>query len=288
LQAGTANDFVINRQRYTKPYIISVNLKGNPITPIIPKNGINITDKDGCGANVYYPADQTIEFKQTGAADCILDTIITNGLMGKVRYTMDPDQFWAVDGPTSFVDNVALILNINPTSIRVVSITKGSTIVDVNIPTPTQTPTADAATQTKINNEINSYIAALNSAIESGKMNVGGATVMDASFTPSVKNYNLGETSSPSTDNSGSTIGIIAGCIAAAVITIGAFLIYRKMKKNRLRQKVQPVPDKIQNTSKYADGSDISVIGEKTQEQIGLRTENSPERGLVGSVILTH
>jgi len=205
--------------------------------------------------------------------------------MGKVRYTIDPDQFWATDGTTSFIDNVALILNIDPSKIRIVQVTKGSTIVDVNIATPTQSTTADANTQNQINNEINQYMAALNTAVASGKLNLkNGATVMDASFTPSVKNYNLAANSDPTSDNSGSTIGIIAGCIAAAAITIGAFLVYRKMKKNKAAKKIQPVPDKYHVNK---DHSNLSVIGEKTQENIGLKTEQSPDKPL-GSVILDH
>ncbi len=53
--------------------------------------------------------------------------------MGTVRYTMDIDQFWSINGPTSFIDNVALVLNIKPSTIRVASVTKGSTIIGAEI-----------------------------------------------------------------------------------------------------------------------------------------------------------
>jgi len=233
LQGLTQNDWVIVRQRYDQPYIISLSFVSNNSvirSSILGPDGVADLSATGCGGNYYYGVEQIVEFKLTGRYDCVLYATVTNGVKGVVRYVMDVNSFYALDGPTQFIDRVADVLGIDLSTIRVASVVSGSTIVDFTVATPTQgTPTTEAQ-QTQINSEISTTISKLQTAISTGQLNILGTTVLDSSFTGSSAGNPTGVTS-PTTSTVDSKIIIIAAALGGLVLIIGAVIIVKRLKK---------------------------------------------------------
>jgi len=252
--ASSDSDWVILRQRYDQPYIISVAFQGNNSvirSNILGPDGVAELSNTGCGGNYFYGVDQVVEFKLTGRYDCILLTTVTNGVKGRVRYVMDVNSFYANDGPTQFIDRVADVLGINLNTIRVVSVVQGSSIVDFTIATPTQGVPTNEAQQQQINSEISSTINQLKTAISSGQLNIIGTTVLDSSFTGSSASNPTGSSTSSSSSSLDPKIIIIAAALGGLVFIIAAIFIVKRMKKkDDDKNNTAKVPEKFFNVKK--------------------------------------
>jgi len=235
LQGATfKEDQIVISQRYDQPYIIAVahQKNGSVVRSSIrgPDGKADFTGQ-GCGANYYYGVDQIVQFRLTGAEDCLLTTTVTNGVKGKVRYAIDVNAFYANDGPTQFIDRVANVLGIPLSSVRIVSVTKGSTVVDLNVITQTQSLNPTPQQQEQIANEINGVISQLQTAIANGQLNILNSQVLDSSFSGSSVGNANGVYNKD--DNSGVNpiyIYVAAG-LGGLLLIIGAVIIVRRMKK---------------------------------------------------------
>jgi len=236
LQGATFDsDWVIVRQRYDQPYIISVaHQKNNSVVRSSIKGPDGVADftGQGCGANYFFGVDQVVEFKLTGAYDCVLLATVTNGVKGRVRYAIDVNAFYANDGPTQFIDRVANVLGIDLNTIRVVSVTRGSSNVEFDIRTPTQgAANGNADKQAKIDQEISSTISNLQQAIANGQLNILNSQILDSSFSGSSAGNPTGTSTTTSAAGVDSKIIMIAAALGGLVLIIGAVIIVKRMKK---------------------------------------------------------
>jgi len=156
LQFAEDGSYVIPRQRYTTPQtvrIINVNT-GLAIKPTVYKKDVLLKGTEGCGTNIYYGSNQTIEFVVNSEDDCDVYVELTNAVKGTVRYDMDIEEFFAQDGETAFIDNIANILNIDPARIRITSVLEGSVIINFDIYASKQPDEADGDEQAEIEAEL--------------------------------------------------------------------------------------------------------------------------------------
>jgi hypothetical protein len=235
LQGGDSNSIIV-KQRYTKSQVIQLTkLDGSIIRPAIPKDGILASDP--CGANYYKGVDQVVYFKLTGDPTCIVKTEVTNAVKGRVRYSIDIDEFFSQEGPTKFIDNVVMILGIDPTRIRTVDIVKGSTIIDFNVIGENQA-IPDSSNSVAVNNELKALVQQLNSAVSDGRMAILNSAVLDSDFTISIKSEYYDEPEETIATQSPILIIIVAGAVSVAIVLIGAYFVYRKYLN--LKNKVKP------------------------------------------------
>jgi predicted PurR-regulated permease PerM len=151
----------------------------------------------------------------------------------------------------------------------VVQVTKGSTTVTTNIATPTQSETASEAVQTQIQNEIKDYENKLINAINNGRMDINSTGILDYSFEPSIKPYNLSSSNSAGKSSSlSSSIGRIIGIsIGLLFVFVLVFILFRKWKKKRQMAKIQPARDNVaQNYTINNTCSEVSMISKDEED----------------------
>jgi len=292
LQGANLTDWVIVRQRYDQPYIISVSIQGasTPIrSSVLGPDGVPSFTGQGCGANYFYGVNQVVEFLLTGDPSCIAVTSVTNGVKGTVRYVMDVNTFYALDGPTQFIDRVADVLGIDLSTIRVASVSSGSSIVDFTVATPTQGVATSDTQQDQINSEISSTITKLQSAIANGQLNILGTTVLDSSFSGSSSGNANVSPSTASTSGVDSKIVIISAALGGLVLIIGAVIIVKRLKKKdenkvpggffdvkrnkkekKLGTRVFPLPKDLRSNTETAPVIvDLESVSDSTVPKVG-------------------
>lgn len=79
----------------------------------------------------------------------LVDIVVVNA-----KLEIDYDSFFATDGPTNFIDNMAAFLGIDPSKIKIAKITQGSVIIDfVVIPFEIEDAAADSPEPVVVNSE---------------------------------------------------------------------------------------------------------------------------------------
>jgi len=285
--ASDPTDYVIVTQRYTRPQVVEVTLEnGNVIKPNIPKNGVKSSDI--CGANVYMGVEQTVTFKLTGDPSCVLLTRVTNAVKGRVRYDIDIEEFYNQDGPTHFIDRIVMVLGLDPSRIRVVNIIPGSTIIDFHVIGANQATTG-AKTGSDVTTELKSLVNQLNSAVSDGRMSILGAPVLDSDFQVSVKQQYTDESEEEVVQNSSPMLIIlIAGAVAAGIVLIGAYFVFRRYQN--LKNKVRP--NIVNLTGKYnlAKASSQTDLFPNTVNDIKLEDAEaqSPIKSMISDITSPH
>ena len=81
----------------------------------------------------------------TGDINCQVRVSLTNSIQLTVRFNMDIDDFYNLDGPTEFIDRMCALLQVTDTSrLKIVGIYSGSTVVDAYIDESTTTDNDNA------------------------------------------------------------------------------------------------------------------------------------------------
>jgi len=118
---------------YQQPNMLKLEKNGVEVTPLRYEEGdagqvhLNSTS----GTYKWFYDVRKLQFNiQPGD---ILTLKTTDSIQLSVRMDMTPEQFFADNGVTNFIDRLAAALNIPSYRIRVASVRRGSTIVDVNI-----------------------------------------------------------------------------------------------------------------------------------------------------------
>lgn len=75
--------------------------------------------------------------------DCELLIKLVDVVAVNAKLEMSFDEFFKTDGPTRFIDNVAAVLNIEPSKIKIAKIAEGSVIIDFFV-IPVEMPDAAA------------------------------------------------------------------------------------------------------------------------------------------------
>lgn len=91
-----------------------------------------LTGELGCGENRYVGgADNFLEFILT--PQCTVTVSPVNSFSSNVRMAWTLDEFYSTGGPTTFSDNVAGVLGIHSSQIKVVAVYEGSVVVDFTV-----------------------------------------------------------------------------------------------------------------------------------------------------------
>eukprot|EP01017_Pseudomicrothorax_dubius_P023072 TRINITY_DN24785_c0_g1_i2.p1 TRINITY_DN24785_c0_g1~~TRINITY_DN24785_c0_g1_i2.p1 ORF type:complete len:288 (+),score=97.37 TRINITY_DN24785_c0_g1_i2:155-1018(+) len=133
LQGVTSRDYVILRQKYTKPESIEVSVGGVLIQPkklVEGKQQDLLKNGPICGANRYNIMERTIEFVLTGAPECIVTLEQVNSVQVSLHMDTTIDKFFEGLGEQEIIDKIAALLKIPRDLVRIVGIRKGSVIVD--------------------------------------------------------------------------------------------------------------------------------------------------------------
>jgi hypothetical protein len=257
LQHADATDYIVAKQRYTTPRTIKVTNKntGNLIRPTVYRTGVTLNSSDSCGSNIYNGAGQTIQFLLTGDTNCELYLEVTNSVKGSVRYSMDIDEFFKQDGPTKFVDNLVMILGIDPSRVRVTSVERGSSIVNFDLDGSKQPTTVTGNDVNEINIELKILMATLETAAKNGSLAILNSTVLDYTFKISLKNY-----VEPTEESTGvsSAILAVAGVIGGAAVVTGGVFAYKAYAKKK-RTVGGSKPKKGSPADKYALSKNVDT-----------------------------
>lgn len=285
LQFAEDGSYVIPRQRYTTPQtvrIINVNT-GLAIKPTVYKKDVLLKGTEGCGTNIYYGSNQTIEFVVNSEDDCDVYVELTNAVKGTVRYDMDIEEFFAQDGETAFIDNIANILNIDPARIRITSVLEGSVIINFDIYASKQPDEADGDEQAEIEAELQEIQIKLQEAGESGELSILGAPVLDYSFEITMKNYE-----EPPAENEGlsSEVAIIAGALGGAAVVIGGIFAYKAYKNKKKRVQKLPKASEKYALSKNVDTSNVDQSRFETDgNKLNIKTEGDNNNVTKGNLL---
>lgn len=141
LPDGNEQDWAIIRIYYPIPNSVEVlvtNSTGKNILvkPYPVKNGVPedlMSHTDICGANNFHFENGTIEFVVNGKANCQVRIRLASFVQLSTRLSIDINDFYTNDGPTTILTNLAAFLNLDPGRIKIVGIAEGSVILTIQI-----------------------------------------------------------------------------------------------------------------------------------------------------------
>lgn len=102
-------------------------------------------DTSVCGSNKFFYKNYTVHFVITADKNCQVRVSLTNSIQLTARFSMNIDDFFAVDGQTKFIDRMCAVLGIEDTSrLKVVGIYNGSVVITAYIDEIRNTTTENA------------------------------------------------------------------------------------------------------------------------------------------------
>jgi hypothetical protein len=127
-----ASEYAIIRVFYNTYENIAVyngasRINPKALNPVVP---VALSSADICGANIYHYDAKYVEVVIKNDANCDVELRLTGSILASVRYEMTPEEFYANNGPTLFIDRVAAVLGVEPWRVKIVSIERGSTRVN--------------------------------------------------------------------------------------------------------------------------------------------------------------
>ena len=175
---------------------------------------------------------------------------MTNSVVVSVRYSVDIDTFYSLNGPTAFIDRVAAVLGINPASIRIVQLQSGSSIILGFIESSYQLD--NSGNSTAAHAELSSMIDTLYESAANGSLSILNSTLLDASFRLSLIPPSNPKVTTLKTVISSTTLPliIIAIVIGLMLLIIAGYIAYKRHQKNKsqkidvLSRKVEVIPKK--------------------------------------------
>jgi len=274
LQGANANDAITAQFGYTQPQSVRITDKnGNIVKQTIFQTNVGYTMQptDPCGTNTFSIDDRKVTIKLTGEDSCELKTSVINSIQASVRYDMTVEEFFAKDGPTEFIDRIAAILNINPASIRIVEVRKGSAIVRAFLDALAQG--SDLQSTIDANKELQEWSAKLSQASKNGDLSIFNARVLDSSFDIILSNPEHFKSSMSKTSK---IVIIVAAVVAFIALAIGAYFAYgRYIKKKVIPVSATPAAKMSKFQESYMNTENPLVGGTSRIE--GLSQNNSPD-----------
>jgi len=120
---------------YTNPKVYSLYDSNNKYVPMndYDKSSKRLKDIEGkfCGENTYVAVKNYLNFHIKSG--CELNIKPRNVVMAMVRLEWSFDQFFSDGGATTFADRLAGALGIHASTIKVVGVYKGSSIIDYEV-----------------------------------------------------------------------------------------------------------------------------------------------------------
>lgn len=79
---------------------------------------------------MFEEATKTLTWIMNGRSDCNVVITMKNALYVALAFEMDTSQYYETGGDAYFIDMIANTLGIHPSSLNIVGVKKGSTIID--------------------------------------------------------------------------------------------------------------------------------------------------------------
>ena len=255
LQGALTDEGITVQYGYQTPQSVKIVNKDGTNIPQKYKKSANdpatVGSSDTCGTNTYDLETRKITLKLSGDESCQLVVSLVNSIQASIRYAVTIEEFFNQDGPAAFIDKVAAVLNINPASIRIVSIKSGSTIIDYSIDSNYQG--TDSTTRKNAETELQGWVAKLNAGVKDGSMKILNSKILNSSASYSL----IGDEETSSEDSlskSEKVIIIVAGVVGFAALSIGIYFAYIKLvKKNVVKSVVTKTPAKTPEAYGYSD-----------------------------------
>lgn len=122
---------------YTVPQSLEVWVGGNRVKPNVAKSRdsekVLASLGKKCGDHVFFYESTKLNFVLTGEDDCIVEIKQIKTVVLTLKIEMDLDTFYDTDGPMLFIDKMAAFLGIPNDKLRIVSIIKGSVIINYEV-----------------------------------------------------------------------------------------------------------------------------------------------------------
>lgn len=241
---GNPLDWVIVRIYYPLPNSLEVLVTDKTSTdkvvkPFIAVEGVwqSLREHTGtCGANNFYYNNGTIEFVLNGVNSCQVRVKLSNYIQITTRLTVSVANFYANNGPTTFLTNICAFLGIDPGRLKIVSVRSGSTVVQFYI--VSATPPASNSTTVTANDPsassagLNAIAGQLSSGLSNSSLSLG-FPIVDYSMNVVVFNPDGTVYTASSNDDKGSSMTIILATTVPAVlivVAIVAFVCLRRMR----------------------------------------------------------
>ena len=130
LPDGRASDWGIFRIYYPRPNSVQVLVKNSTgrnivVSPFVVRGGVpeSLLNHVGtCGANNYHYENATIEFVVNGKNNCQVRLRLSSFVQLSTRISININDFFTNDGPTTFITNIAAFLNIDTGRLKIVSV----------------------------------------------------------------------------------------------------------------------------------------------------------------------
>jgi len=225
---SSASQSVTAKWAYTTPQSVKVTDDAgkvyNPKYIQAADDTTGIAPEDGCGSNVYSVKERTVVVKLTGDDTCKIQVKLINAIQASIRYSVTIEEFFAQNGPATFIDKVAAVLNINPASIRITEIRSGSTIMlfDVEADYQDNTKASDAAAK----KQLDGWVAKLKKAASSGELSILDSKILNSSFETNLIREKEAEEKSKDTKK---TIIIVTCSVGFVAILVGSFFLYKRL-----------------------------------------------------------
>jgi hypothetical protein len=269
LQGAEKGDFIHVDFTYTTSQSIRVELDdGTVVKPTIIKPDQNdnlLEDTSSCGSNVYTLISNKIQFTLTSDDKCSVYVRVTNSVMATARYSTTVEDFYSNDGTTKFIDRVAAILNIPISSIRVVSIKSGSTILDFFVDSQFQN-NSDSTQYANADSELQWFEAMLNQASSNGSLDIDSipnGKVIGFNTTRSMANETTTTTQASSGSSSIPTLPIILGVTISVLAILILLVVIFTWKKHKLHLK-----NKVQDEEHAKAKGDSYIVSGSNSSQV--------------------
>ena len=193
LVAPQETDYTIIRVYSEKTSTMYLTQNGNKLRTekLLPGELPDFANKPReCGTNYYLVDSRELIFILTGAKDCDLVVEHANSISISARLDIDPADFFSENLASSFEDRVAAMLGISADRIRVVSIQKGSTIVQFIIERNVSVE-AENENQDQIDAELTEFYNKFERLADSGTLDLGAPILK----TDPIYNFETGGTS---------------------------------------------------------------------------------------------
>ena len=117
LDNSNVNTYTVFKATSRDPATLMTKVNGVMLDPeVLPVDGvINWSSlQNKCGAYIFYPKLQTIEWIMNAQSNCVVHIIQIKSIKASVRLNIPVKDFYNNNGVTQFIDNLSALLSIHP------------------------------------------------------------------------------------------------------------------------------------------------------------------------------
>ena len=277
LHSPVNSDYVVIKVQSENPATMNLFFR-NPRTqqgknwkrPIVLKPGEELdmhSHKTDCGANKYDHKNRILLFVVT-ANNCEVTVDFTNSLQLSTHLNIDPEQFFASNGATNFIDRMAALLEISTDRIKIVDVRKGSTILVTDIMSANNV-VSDRNDKDTVVKELEGFKAKIEKAVADEELDLG-APILDVNSEFAIDNVepaddgtDTEEPSPPAEENDQKTRNILLGIFIPLIVIgigVGVFFLVRHLKNKKKGQPKTESKPQVSTTSITSSRANIPKI----------------------------